>query len=246
MAIQGRLSDMSLPTLVQLTCQEGNRAQLSLRQNDTEAVLYFDQGNIVHATLQEGEGGDDLEGEEVVYRILSWQDGEFQLESGVAPPTRTVQTAWSALIMDGLQRHDEERWDTIEIKDTKEEYEMAENIQDILNELGGQVPGFVAASVTGMDGLGIASHSATAIDVESINAQMTLLIKLVDTTTEKLGAGEMDHGLMTTDRAYLVWRHLGDDDYYLGLAADRQNANLGNMLLMSRIYAERAGKAMPR
>lgn len=246
MPVQGSLSEMGLPTLVQLTCQEGNRARLSIQQEDVQATLYFAGGNVVHASLHPGEGRDDIEGEEVVYRILGWEEGSFSLERGVDPPAQTIHTPWSALLMDGLQRRDEERWDTIEIKELEEGVEMAENLQDILNELGGQVPGFVAASVTGMDGLGIASHSATAMDVEAINAQMTLLIKLVDTTTEKLGAGVVDHGLLTTERAYLLWRHLGDEHYYLGLAADRRNANLGNMLLMSRVFAERVGKAMPR
>lgn len=149
--------------------------------------------------------------------------------------------------MDGLQRKDEERWETIETDQVQEEYEMAENLQDILKELGGQVSGFLGASVTGMDGLGVASHTTAAgMDMDAINAQMTLLVKLVDTTTEKLSAGEVDHGLLTTGPAYLLWRHLGDGHYYLGVAADRRTANLGNMLLMSRVYAERVGKAMPR
>ncbi len=239
MAIKGRLSEMSLPTLVQLTCQEGNRAQLSVQCSHGQAEFYFEEGNIVHAVL------DDLTGEEVVYQALGWQEGEFSLETGVAPPAHSINTPWSALLMDGLQRRDEERWDTIEIEQIEEGYEMAENMQDILTELGGQVPGFVATSVAGMDGLGIASHSSTAMDVEAINAQMTLLIKLVDTTVDKLSAGTMDHGLLTTEKAYLVWRFLSNKDYYLGLAADRRNANLGNMLLMSRIYAERLSKAMP-
>jgi predicted regulator of Ras-like GTPase activity (Roadblock/LC7/MglB family) len=244
MAIKGRLSEMSLPTLVQLACQEAARAQLNVNQGDAQAKLYFADGNLVHATLL-GEAGTE-DGEEVVYRILSWEDGEFSLESGVVSPAQTIHTPWSALLMDGLQRRDEERWDTLEIEEIEEGYEMAENLRDILAEMGGQVQGFVAASVTGMDGLGIADHTTPGVNVESINAQLTLLVKLVDTTVAKLGSGEMDHGLMTTERSYMLWRHFGDDDYYLALAANRSDANLGNLLLMSRIYGERLAKAMPR
>jgi len=240
MAINGRLSEMSLATLVQLACQEGNQAQLSIRQGKSEAALYFEGGNIVHASL------DDQVGEEVVYRILGWQDGEFSLDSGVAPPTHTIETPWSALLMDGLQRQDEERWDSTNIEQIEEVYEMAENINDILKELGGQVPGFVGASVTGMDGLGIAAHNEGPVNSEAMSAQMTLLIKLVDTSVTKLQAGTMDHGLLTTEKAYLVWRFLSDKNYYLGIAADRSAANLGSMLLMSRVYADRVDKAMPR
>lgn len=240
MAIQGRLSEMSLPTLVQMTCQEGNRAQLSIRQNDSEALLYFDRGNVVHAEM------DGYEGEEVVYRLLAWQDGEFSLESGVVPPARTIESAWTSLLMDGLQRLDEERWDTMDMESIEEGYDMAENLRDILTELGGQVPGFVAASVVGMDGLGIAEHTASPVNMESINAQLTLLIKLVDTSVGKLTAGSIEDNLLTTDKTYILFRFLSGNDYYLALAADRQTANLGSMRLYSRIFAERLDKAMPR
>lgn len=246
MAVQGRLSEMGLPTLVQLTCQEGNQARLSIQQDDAQAILYFAEGNIVHAILHPGEGLAEISGKEVIYRIVAWEEGTFSLETGVAPPVQTIHTPWSALLMDGLQRRDEERWDTVEIDLIEEEYEMAENLKDVLTELGEQVTGFVATAVVGMDGLGIANYSANPMDVEAINAQMTLLIKLVDTTTEKLDAGKVDHGLLTTEQAYLLWRHLADEDYYLGIAANRSEANLGNMLLISRIYADRVGKAMPR
>lgn len=243
MAIRGRLSDMSLPTLVQMTCQEATQARLSIDHGDATAALFFQGGDLVHAVLDQGQ--DEQLGEEVVYRILQWNDGEFELEPGIPSPAHTVDTPWSTLLMDGLQRRDEARWDSLQDDETEEDYEMAENLNDILQDLKTQVPGFVAASVTGMDGLGIAELSGKGANVADINAQMTLLAKLADTATEKLSAGPVDHGILTTDKAYLVWRFLPGREYYLGVAGARDTANLGNLLLMSRLYTERVHKAMP-
>jgi len=244
MAIRGRLSDMSLPPLVQMTCQEATQARLSIDHGDATAALFFQGGDLVHAVLDQGQ--DEHLGEEVVYRILQWDDGEFELETGIPSPAHTVDTPWSTLLMDGLQRRDEARWDSFQNDDTEEDYEMAENLNDILQDMKTQVPGFVAASVTGMDGLGIAELSGKGDNVADINAQMTLLIKLVDTTVGKLLGDKMDHGVLTTDKVYLVWRLLPGGEYYLGFAGALGTANLGNMLLMSRLYTERIHKAMPR
>lgn len=239
MTIKGRLSEMSLPTLVQMTCQEGTRAGLTLVNGEQEAALYFDAGNIVHAAM------DNQTGEEVVYHVLKWQDGEFSLEAGVPSPDTTVTTPWSTLLMDGLQQIDEERWDIADDL-MKEEYDMPENMKDILAELGEQVPGFIAAAVVGMDGLGIAQHAIGGVDVEAINAQMTLLIKLVDTTVNKLGSGAIEDFLLTTDHAYLLIRFLEDSHYFLGIAADKGKVNLGGLRLNSRVFSGRINAAMPR
>jgi predicted regulator of Ras-like GTPase activity (Roadblock/LC7/MglB family) len=119
-------------------------------------------------------------------------------------------------------------------------------MRDILAELGDQVPGFIAASVVGMDGLGIAQYTVANVDVEAINAQMTLLVKLVDTSVNKLGAGTLEDYLMTTERAYLMLRFLEEGEYYLGIAAIRDRSSLGNLRLNSRIYTRRINQAMPR
>ena len=123
---------------------------------------------------------------------------------------------------------------------------MAQNMREMLVELGQEVPGFMATAIVGMDGLGIANHAAGSVETETINAQMTLLFKLVNTSVDKLGAGNIQDFLLTTDKAYLLIRYLSDRNYFLGIAADRRKANLGNMRLYSRIFSERLSKAMPR
>jgi predicted regulator of Ras-like GTPase activity (Roadblock/LC7/MglB family) len=237
MAIEGNLREMSLPTLVQYACTDGQQACLTVQRGSESAYLYFLEGNLVHALL------DDEIGEEVVYRILRWEDGTFKLASSAELPAPSITTPWSVLLVNGLQRADEETWDENDVHE--EESEMPENIQDILKELAGQVPGFMTAAIVGMDGLGIADYSVGDVDAESISAQLTLLLKLVDTTVTKLTNDEVEDYLLTTENAYLLAWHLEDKQYFLGLIADRRTGRLGNMFLNGRLYASRLYEALP-
>lgn len=239
MAVEGRLNEMSLSTLIQMACQEGGAACLTLDRDGEQATLYFDAGTIVHAATGERNG------EEAVYHVLTWQDGAFSLEPGVRPPARSIHTHWSALLMDGLQQVDETRWDDGDGADLLEEpFALPENVQDILLALSTQVEGFVIASLVGMDGIPIARHDSAGVDVEAINAQMTLLVKLVDTSVSRLAAGTLEDYLLTTERAYLLLRLLEDGQHYLGLVADRRRSNLGHLRLNSRVYTRRIEQAL--
>ncbi len=55
----------------------------------------------------------------------------------------------------------------------------------------------------------------------------------------------MEDDLVTTEGLYVLMRPLKDRNFYLGMAADRKTAQVGNMRLNSRIYADRIAKALP-
>jgi len=123
---------------------------------------------------------------------------------------------------------------------------MAE-LDDILKEMSREVTGYVASALVGMDGFNIASHTSDrSADPETISAQLTMLLKLVDVSVEKLGVGVIEDNLTTTENAFILMRFLSEKQYYLSIAANRKTGNLGNMRLISRIYAERLAKAIPK
>ncbi|TKJ28270.1 MAG: hypothetical protein CEE40_11895 [Chloroflexi bacterium B3_Chlor] len=101
MAVKGDLRDMDLSSIISINCNEMNQARLLIRNEGREATVFFQDGNIVHMSL------DSLEGEEVIYELLAWDDGTFELEQGIAAPTRTVTTGWSELVLEGMQQLDE-------------------------------------------------------------------------------------------------------------------------------------------
>jgi len=101
MGIKGKLRDMTIADLIQHTCQDRKTARLKIQHHNQQATLYFMDGNVVHAALG------DLAGEEVVYHILQWENGTFDLETGVKPPATTISHGWASLLMEGAQRIDE-------------------------------------------------------------------------------------------------------------------------------------------
>jgi len=120
MAIRGDLKDMPLTTLISVNCNECNQSRLRLRHGGQEAVVFFDEGQIAHVTLG------DQQGEEVIYELLTWEEGHFELEMDVPPPARTVSTPWSNLVLDGMRLVDEDaagwevQWDKVEAEEAKQ------------------------------------------------------------------------------------------------------------------------------
>jgi predicted regulator of Ras-like GTPase activity (Roadblock/LC7/MglB family) len=119
------------------------------------------------------------------------------------------------------------------------------NLSDVLKEMSDEVSGYIASCLVGLDGLMIASDAAhNAPDQEYFGAQMTVLLKLVNVSVEKLRAGTVEDNLTTTENAYTILQYLPDKKYYLCITADRKTCNLGNLRLLSKIYTERISRAM--
>jgi predicted regulator of Ras-like GTPase activity (Roadblock/LC7/MglB family) len=100
--MQGKLNDMSVADLIQHNCLDGKTARLSLKSDHQQATVYFDSGEIVHAV------SGSLEGEEVIYHILEWDNGTFQLDAGKKPPRTTIDQGWTSLLLEGARRLDEQ------------------------------------------------------------------------------------------------------------------------------------------
>jgi predicted regulator of Ras-like GTPase activity (Roadblock/LC7/MglB family) len=245
--MKGNLRDMGIADLIQHNCQDRKTAQVSIRHSGRQAVLFFQDGDIVHASL------DDKAGEEVVYEILQWEEGVFEMESDVKSPVQTIDRNWSSLLLEGARRLDERKTEIpSDIDGNQEVNPMATNFEGILKEMGGEVTGYVASVLAGMDGINLASHSRSSkVDTEALSAQMTMLFKLVDTSTAKLAEVqeqtiELEDNLLTTEGAYVLMRYLPGKQYYVGVIADKKTGNLGNLRLISKLYCGRLAKAMPK
>jgi hypothetical protein len=100
-AIEGSLETMSLASLIQAICMEQRKAALFLKRNADEGIIYFDGGEIKHATLG------PLLGEDAVYELVTWTKGSFRIADYGALPRRTVASDWNFLLMEGMRRMDE-------------------------------------------------------------------------------------------------------------------------------------------
>lgn len=100
-ALEGNLQMMSLASIVQINCEERNRAQLSVNHQGKVGTIFFKDGEMVHAEVG------NLVGDEAIYSLLSWEEGSFELKMGVEPATTTISKNWSGLLLEGMRRIDE-------------------------------------------------------------------------------------------------------------------------------------------
>ena len=90
-----------------------------------------------------------------------------------------------------------------------------------------KVPGAVAGSLVGLDGLEIASYALREIDTAVIDAELATTISAALRSSNGMGMGKVRELILTTDGITAVARTVGSDffvsfllkgDYSLGLA----------------------------
>ncbi len=124
---------------------------------------------------------------------------------------------------------------------------MATRIDEILQEMSGEMNGFFASSVTGMDGMSIAQLTKGKVDPEIVSAQLAVFLKLASSSSDKAGMGAMEDLLIQTADHFVMNVFLpGDNQHFLTTIVDRKNGSIGNLRMVSKIYAERISKAIPR
>jgi predicted regulator of Ras-like GTPase activity (Roadblock/LC7/MglB family) len=223
--MQGNLHDMSLADLIQHNCQDRKTAQLKLENGE----LYFKDGAVVHAWLG------NLRGEEAVYEMLRMTQGRFTLDIGVEPPESNVFRSWSGLLLEGARRIDEN--ETTQSPATA----SSDELSALLQRLSEQLNGYVASVITSVDGTTRSQHGFPS---DSISAQISLLMKLVETSVSKLNAGNLQDELLTTKEMFLLIYYLPDKQHFLAIMSSRQNGNLGKLRLLARLYAEQAARLL--
>jgi len=115
-------------------------------------------------------------------------------------------------------------------------------LQQVRTSLGAE---FVSTDIIGMDGLSIAGGSVDPnFDATEASARFTMVMKLGAKVSNQLGLGTVDDNLVTTDRAYILSRFLGNGSYIWGLAVTRE-ATLGSVRLMMNEYVDQLWDAIP-
>ena len=78
MAFQGSLAELHLPDIIQLVSVSGKTGVFHLVDGHLKGQIYLHEGRIVHATL------DEVSGEEAVYALAIWNQGDFKFEPAPA------------------------------------------------------------------------------------------------------------------------------------------------------------------
>jgi hypothetical protein len=103
MAFQGSLAELHLPDIIQLISVSGKSGVFHLSDGPHQGQIYLQDGKIVHARL------DDTAGEEAVYALAIWSQGDFKFEHGVATDQKTITKTNTNLLMEAARRLDEWR-----------------------------------------------------------------------------------------------------------------------------------------
>jgi hypothetical protein len=103
MSLQGSLKHLHLADVIQLISVSGKTGMFHLKKEEHKGQIYLKNGNIVHAEMN------DIQGEEAVYELAIWSDGEFNFEPDVEPNVQTITKSNTNLLMEAARRLDEWR-----------------------------------------------------------------------------------------------------------------------------------------
>jgi len=101
MAFQGSLKELPLADIVQLVAVSGKTGMFALTRAADRGVVYIQNGQITHAKAG------DIEGEDAIYALALWNQGDFQFSPGVEPEVRTITRSNTNLLMEAARRSDE-------------------------------------------------------------------------------------------------------------------------------------------
>jgi DNA-binding response OmpR family regulator len=103
-SLSGSLSHHDLPGVLQMLGQARQTGALHINAGETDAVLFFDAGNITHA-----ECGTLFGDEAVIHIVKSVQGGEgvYKFVYGSASPQHTVLRSATDLLLDAMRALDE-------------------------------------------------------------------------------------------------------------------------------------------
>lgn len=101
MAFQGSLKELPLPDIIQLVSVSGKTGMFLLESADSQGEIYLREGQIVHARTG------DLTGEEAVYELAIWKEGDFVFTPGEETEAKTIQKSNTNLLMEAARRIDE-------------------------------------------------------------------------------------------------------------------------------------------
>lgn len=101
MAFQGSLKELPLPDIIQLVSVSGKTGAFLLTSPTQSGEIYLRNGEIVHSVVG------DIKGEEAVYELAIWQEGDFVFKPGVETEAQTIKKSNTNLLMEAARRIDE-------------------------------------------------------------------------------------------------------------------------------------------
>lgn len=106
--IQGRLEEMSIVDLMQSLEMGQKSCRLTIRRGPEECEMFFSTGQCRHARLG------PVEGDEVVYQVVSWIEGDFEIDFNATSDRTSTTRSTTGLLMEAMRLVDEANRDAVE------------------------------------------------------------------------------------------------------------------------------------
>jgi CheY-like chemotaxis protein len=100
------LSGLTTMDIIQLKCMSGATAILEFSNAQGAGRVYFERGDVVHATVRTTADGTKI-GYEAFEEMVGWKGGRVAEIHDPVPCPRTIRTGWQSLLLEVAQSRDE-------------------------------------------------------------------------------------------------------------------------------------------
>jgi len=107
--VSGSLNEMGFMETIQILANREKDALITLQDHNNSAEVYLHQGEIIYAEC----GG--VQGEIAIYKLLTWENGFFQVKTPEQLPERNVFNSTEAIMLEGCRLMDEDLWGLNEV-----------------------------------------------------------------------------------------------------------------------------------
>jgi len=99
--VKGTLKDMNLSDVLQVLDMGNRTAAVHLAKGEKHGCIYVVNGRVSHARYG------DLKGEEALFHLMTWDDGNFTVETGVSTNLKSINLSTEMILLEGYKRMDE-------------------------------------------------------------------------------------------------------------------------------------------
>lgn len=99
--IEGGLSQLPLPDLLQILAMNRRTGRLTLANGAEKGEIQLSSGQPVNARVGE------IEGEKALFRLIAWREGTFAFVPGPAPLRSLVNRVMEDVLLEGMRQSDE-------------------------------------------------------------------------------------------------------------------------------------------
>jgi predicted regulator of Ras-like GTPase activity (Roadblock/LC7/MglB family) len=123
------------------------------------------------------------------------------------------------------------------------ELRESEEYQEYVKEVVRKVPGAIAASVAGIDGISLAGYSHVPnFDFGLVDAELASIQRTARSSSHGMTAGEAQEVVVISDKATFIIRPIGEE-FYISITL-RGEENLGIARLVAKKMAEMLSRTL--